>query len=78
MKNLKFFGGIFLVAAALILTLLALLFPDNRMFTVLWSAGFFTFRTDPSLVVIYLASAFSFVTGSCLLASHFKRDKGDV
>jgi len=78
MKHLKFGGGIFLLAAALILTFLALFFPDNGIFTALWNAGFFTFRADPSLRMIYLASAFSFMTGSCLLASHFKRDKGDA
>ena len=78
MKNLKFIGGILLVAAAVILTFLALLFPDNGMFTALWNAGFFTFRADPSLMVIYLSSALFFVVGAALLLQHVKNNKGDM
>jgi len=78
MKNLKIVGGTSLIATALILTFLALFFPDNGMFTALWNAGFFTFRADPSLMVIYIASALLFVTGSILLPWHFQRNKGDV
>ena len=78
MKNLKIVGGTLLIAVALILTFLALFFPDNGMFTALWNAGFFTFRGDPSLMVVYIASALFFVTGSALLVWHFKKNKGDV
>jgi len=78
MKNLKIVGGTLLIAVALVLAFLALFFPDNGMFTALWNAGVFTFRADPSLMVVYIVSALSFVTGSVLLARHFKKSKGDV
>ena len=78
MKNLKFVGGIFLVAVALILTFLALFFPVNGMFASFWNAGLFTFRGNPSLIVFYLVSALSLVFGSYLLARHFKNSRGGV
>jgi len=78
MKNLTFIAGILLVSAAVILTFLALFFPDNGMFSALWSAGFFTFRADPSLMLIYLSSALFFVLGAALLLQHVKGNKGDM
>jgi len=78
MKNLKIVGGTLLIAVALTLTLLALFSPDNGMFTALWNAGFFTFRGEPSLVMIYLVSAMSFLLGSHLFARRAKSDKEDV
>jgi len=78
MKNLKFFGGILLVAMALVLVSLALFSPENGMFTAFWDAGFFTLRGEPSLIVIYIGSALSFVVGSCLLARHIKNKKEEM
>ncbi|MCL2377836.1 MAG: hypothetical protein FWC77_01785 [Defluviitaleaceae bacterium] len=78
MKNLKFVGGILLVATALVFVFLAVFFPYNGMFTMLWNAGLFTFRGDPSLVIVYIASALSFVVGLYLLATHIKSHKGEA
>ena len=78
MKKLKFAAGILLIAAALVLVFLTLFFPNNGMFTALWNAGFFTFRGEPSLVMIYLVSAMSFLLGSHLFARRAKSDKEDV
>ena len=78
MKNLKIVGGTLLIAIALTLTFLALFFPNNGMFTALWNTGVFTFRAAPSLMVVYIASNLSFVTGSVLLVRYFKKNKGDV
>ena len=77
MKKARFAGGILLVALALVLTIMALAFPDNGMFAALWRAGIFTFRGDPSLTAIYLTSGLSFLLGACLLVSHAK-GKEDV
>ena len=67
MKKLMFVGGILLVAVALVLALIALLFPDNGLFTALWGWGMFTFRGEGSLMVIYLTSGLFAVLGLCLL-----------
>ena len=75
MKHVKLFGGILLVAVALILTFLVLFFPDNGMFRALWDAGIATFRGVSSLLIIYLASALFFVFGVGLLVSYAKGSK---
>ncbi|MCL2368582.1 MAG: hypothetical protein FWC72_06260 [Oscillospiraceae bacterium] len=74
MRQLKLIGGILLIALALILTFLALLFPDNGLFAALWNAGIATFRGVPSLLVIYLASALFLVCGLGLLVSRRKKE----
>jgi len=74
MKRLKFAGGILLIALALVLTLLALVFPGNGLFAALWNAGIATFRGVPSFVVIYLASALFLVFGLGLLLSRKKKE----
>jgi len=73
----KFVGGILLLVFALILAFLALVFPDNGMFTALWNVGVLTFRGDPSLLVVYLVSALFLILGVGFLVSYAKR-KGDV
>jgi len=78
MKNLKFVGGILLVALALILVLLALFFPYNMIFTALWDMRIFTFRGESSLIVIYIASALALAFGGYLLAKHVKGKREGV
>ena len=82
MKKLMVVGGILLVAIALILALMALLFPNNGFFAMLWDSGIFTFRGEDSLMVIYLTSGFFAVLGACLLVGQARsksaRNEEDV
>jgi len=72
MKKLKLISGFLLLGIALVLTVMALFFPDNSLFTALWNAGIATFRGEKSLMVIYLTSGLSFLFGLFLLVSHRK------
>jgi len=78
MKNVKFFGGSLLIAAAVIFVLLALFSPNNGMFTALWDIGIFTLRGEASLMIIYLVSALSLLVGLYLVVMHIKNNKEDV
>ena len=72
MKKLMFIGGILLLGIAPPLALMALLFPDNGLFTMLWNWGIFTFRGEASLMPIYLTSGLFAVLGVYLLISQAK------
>jgi len=76
MKKLKSIFGVLLLAFALVLTLLALLFPNNGLFTALWNAGIATFRGESSLLVIYLVSGLAFLLGICLLVNQARNREG--
>ena len=75
MKKVKFAGGILLVVLALVLTTLALFFPSNGMFEMLWDMGMFTFRGEGSLLVFYLVSGFFAIAGVGLLVNHVKNKR---
>ena len=77
MKKLMFVGGISSVAIALVLTLMALFFPNNGFFPMFWDLGMFTFRGEASRMVVYLTSGLFAVLGVCLLIGHAK-SKEDV
>ena len=77
MKKLMFIGGILLIAVALVLALMALLFPNNGFFAMLWGWGTFTFRGEASLMVVYLTSGLFAILGVCLLIGRAK-SKEDV
>ena len=77
MKKLKYAGGILLVVLAITLTLVALFFPDNGFFTLLWGWGMFTFRGEGSLMVIYLVSGLFAILGFSLFVNQAK-SKEDV
>ena len=76
MKKLKFVGGIFLLAIALVLVILALLFPHNGLFATLWGRGMFTFRGEESMMVIYLTSGVLAILGVYLLVSRVGKKEG--
>jgi len=76
MKKLRFIFGVLLLALALILAFVALIFPHNGLFTALWNAGIFTFRGEGSLLMIYLVSGLSFIIGASLLVRHAKSKEG--
>lgn len=77
MKKLMFVGGILLAAAALVLALMALLFPDNGLFTVLWSQGILTFRGEGSLMVIFITSGIFAILGAVLLVGQARSKGGE-
>ena len=76
MKKVKLVGGILLVILALVLTIMALFFPNNGMFEMFWDWGMFTFRGEASLLIFFLASGFFAISGAWLLVSHVK-NRGD-
>ena len=76
MKQIKLFGGITLITLSCIFTALALLFPNNAVFTAFWNIGMFTFRGEGSLMVVYIASTLGVLYGGYLLLTR-NRKKGD-
>jgi len=72
MKNLKLIGGISLIVLALATAFMALVFPDNGLFTALWDMGVAIFRGDGSLGIIYGVSVFFLICGAILLINHKK------
>ena len=77
MKKFKLVSGISLFAIALVLALMALLFPDNGLLAALWSRGLLTFRGEASRMIVYLASGVFAILGAGLLLSQ-ARSKEDV
>jgi len=76
MKKLKLIFGVFLLIFALALVSMALLSPDNGLFTALWNTGIATFQGESSLMVIYLISGLSCLLGIFLLVSQAKSREG--
>ena len=77
MKKFMFAAGVFLFAIAFVLTIMALLFPDNGLFQALWARGIFTFRGEGSLLVILLTSGLFAAFGLGLLIAG-AGSRGDV
>jgi len=78
MKKIKLISGILSIAVALILSLMALFFPGNGFFAVLWDMGIATFRGVGSLAIIYFISGFFLIVGVCLLVGQVKINQGGL
>ena len=70
MKKSNLIGGIALIVLALATAFMALVFPENGLFAVLWDMGVATFRGDASLGIIYGVSVFFLVCGTGLLVKY--------